>query len=65
MTTSEILLLADVPGIGGKYDIVPVDDATRLKLMSERVAFAATPLIRQRFSSHIKTRAEERSKLSA
>ncbi len=56
----ELLLLADIPGLGKTHDIVVVDDATRLTLCSKQQAFVATPTIRNRFAFAIKRRALER-----
>jgi ribosomal protein L9 len=54
----EMLLIANVPGIGSKYDIVRVDHKTAYeRLLPQRLAFFATPAIRRRYADAIRNRA--------
>lgn len=57
----QLLLLQDVSNVGRKNDLVIVGDGFALNhLLPRRIALVATPLVRKRYASDIRRRAEER-----
>lgn len=60
LLSMELLLCGTIKDIGEKYEIVNVPQEVALKLLGERAAYVATPLIRKRFAEQIRKSAERR-----
>lgn len=54
-----LILITDVDGIGKQFEIVSVEFSKALDLLSQRKAFADTPLIRKRFAGLIRLPVEQ------